>query len=284
MPDPVTALVVGGTQVVGGMMQADAAEDAANIQSGAAGQGIAEQRRQFDALQALLKPYTEAGFPALEQQQAFLGLRGPEAERAAIERIQGGETFQAMARQGEEALLQRASATGGLRGGNIQGALAQFRPALLNQALEQQYSRLGGMTSLGQQSAAGVGTAGMQTGVNVANLLGQQGAALAGGELGQAKAYGQILNMPAQFLGMQYGAGRGGSTGTPGFGNLFSDRRLKKNIKQISTRPDGLNVYEFDYIWGGGRQVGLMAQEVQTIYPGAVSESGGFLMVDYSKV
>ena len=281
MPDPVTALVVGGTQVVGGMMQADAAEDAANIQSGAAGQGIAEQRRQFDALQALLKPYTEAGVPALEQQQAFLGLRGPEAEQAAIDRITSGAGFQESVRQGEEALLQRASATGGLRGGNIQGALAQFRPALLNQALEQQYSRLGGMTSLGQQSAAGVGTAGMQTGTNVANLLSQQGAALAGGELGQAKAYGQVLNMPAQFLGMQYGAG--GKAGV-GFGNMFSDRRLKKNIKQISTRPDGLNVYEFDYVWGGGRQIGLMAQEVQTIYPGAVSESGGYLMVDYSKV
>lgn len=207
MPDPVTALVVGGTQVVGGMMQADAAGDAANIQAGASQAGIAEQRRQFDALQALLKPYTEAGVPALEQQQAFLGLRGPEEERAAIERISGGETFQALQRQGEEALLQRASATGGLRGGNIQGALAQFRPALLNQALEQQYSRLGGMTQLGQRSAAGVGAAGMETGTNIANLLGQQGAALAGGELGQAKAYGQILNMPAQFLGMQYGAG-----------------------------------------------------------------------------
>lgn len=284
MPDPVTALVVGGTQVVGGIMQADAAEEAAGIQAGAAGQGIAEQRRQFDALQALLKPYTEAGVPALEQQQALLGLRGPEAERAAIERISGGAGFQEAVRQGEEALLQRASATGGLRGGNIQGALAQFRPQMLNQAIEEQYGRLGGMTTLGQRSAAGVGAAGMETGTNVANLLGQQGAALAGGELGQAKAYGQILNMPAQFLGMQYGAGRVGPAVTPGFGNLFSDRRLKKNIKQISTRPDGLNVYEFDYIWGGGRQVGLMAQEVQAIYPGAVSESGGFLMVDYSKV
>ena len=281
MPDPVTALVVGGTQVVGGMMQADAAEDAANLQAGAAGQGIAEQRRQFDALQALLKPYTEAGVPALEQQQAFLGLRGPEAEQAAIDRISSGAGFQESVRQGEEALLQRASATGGLRGGNIQGALAQFRPALLNQALEQQYSRLGGMTQLGQRSAAGVGAAGMESGTNVANLLSQQGAALAGGELGQAKAYGQVLNMPAQFLGMQYGAG--GKAGM-GFGNMFSDRRLKKNIKHISTRPDGLNVYEFDYVWGGGRQIGLMAQEVQTIYPGAVSESGGYLMVDYSKV
>jgi len=284
MPDPVTALIVGGSQLIGGAVQGSAAKDAAGTQAAASQAGIEEQRRQFDAMRELLKPYTEAGVPALEQQQAFLGLRGPDAERAAIERISGGETFQALSRQGEEAMLQRASATGGLRGGNIQGALAQFRPQMLNSLIEQQYGRLGGMTALGQQSAAGVGAAGQQTGVNVANLLGQQGAAQAGGELGQAKAYGQVLNMPAQFLGMQYGAGRGGSAGTPGFGNLFSDRRLKKNIKQIGTRPDGLNVYEFDYIWGGGRQVGLMAQEVKAIYPGAVSESGGYLMVDYSKV
>jgi hypothetical protein len=207
MPDPVTALVVGGSQLIGSSMQASAASDAAGIQAGAAEAGVAEQRRQFDALQALLKPYTEAGLPALEQQQAFLGLRGPEAERAAIERISGGERFQELTRQGEEALLQRASATGGLRGGNIQGALAQFRPQVLNSLIEEQYGRLGGMTQLGQRSAAGVGAAGMETGVNVANLLAQQGAARAGGELGEARAYGQLFNLPAQMLGFQYGAG-----------------------------------------------------------------------------
>jgi len=207
MPDPVTGLIVGGSQLLGGMMQADAASEAAGIQAGAAGAGIEEQRRQFDALQALLKPYTEAGLPALQQQQALLGLQGPEAEQAAIERIRGGETFQALAQQGEEALLQRASATGGLRGGNIQGALAQFRPALLNQAIEQQYGRLGGMTTLGQRSAAGVGAAGMESGTNVANLLAQQGAARAGGELGEAKAFSGLFNLPAQVLGFQYGAG-----------------------------------------------------------------------------
>jgi hypothetical protein len=207
MPDPFTALVVGGSQLIGSSMQADAASEAADVQAGAAGAGIAEQRRQFDALQKLLKPYTEVGVPALKAQQAFLGLKGPEAEQAAIERISGGQTFQELAKQGEEALLQRASATGGLRGGNIQGALAQFRPQLLNSLIEQQYGRLGGLTTLGQQSAAGVGTAGMQTGTNVANLLGQQGAAQAGGVLGEAKAYGQLFNLPAQVLGFQYGAG-----------------------------------------------------------------------------
>jgi hypothetical protein len=213
MPDPVTALVVGGSQLIGSTMQASAAGEAAGIQAGAAEAGIAEQRRQFDALQALLKPYTEAGVPALEAQQAFLGLRGPEAERAAIERISGSERFQELTRQGEEALLQRASATGGLRGGNVQAALAQFRPQVLNQLIEEQYGRLGGMTTLGQRSAAGVGAAGMETGTNVANLLAQQGAAQAGGEIGQARAYGQLFNLPGQLLGFQYGAGK-----TPGLG------------------------------------------------------------------
>ena len=304
MPDPVTALVVGGSQLIGSSMQASAAGDAAAIQSGAAEAGIAEQRRQFDAMRELLKPYTEvgvpalkglqpyaeAGAPALEQQQALLGLRGPEAQRAAIAGIEGGAGYQAQVQAGEEALLQRASATGGLRGGNIQSALAQFRPQMLQQEIERQYGRLGGMADIGrvtqqnlaqigQSSAAGTGSAGLQTGTNVANLLSQQGAALAGGELGEAKAYGQLFNLPAQFLGMQMGGGKAG-----GFGNLFSDIRLKKNIKKISTRSDGLNVYEFEYIWGGGRQVGLMAQEVQGVYPDAVSESGGYLMVNYSKV
>lgn len=207
MPDPVTGLIVGGSQLIGGMMQADAASEAAGIQAGASQAGIEEQRRQFDALQALLKPYTEAGLPALAQQQALLGLQGPEAEQAAIERIRGGETFQALTEQGEEALLQRASATGGLRGGNIQAALSEFRPQLLSSLIEQQYGRLGGMTTLGQRSAAGVGAAGMETGTNVANLLAQQGAARAGGELGEAKAFSGLFNLPAQILGFQYGAG-----------------------------------------------------------------------------
>jgi hypothetical protein len=200
-------IAVGGATLISGMAQADAAEGAAAAQSGAAQAGIDEQRRQFDAVQKLLAPYVSAGAPALEAQQAFLGLRGPEAERAAIERIKGGETFQALAGQGEEALLQRASATGGLRGGNIQGALAQFRPALLSSLIDQQYGRLGGMTALGQQSAAGVGAAGQQTGVNVANLLGQQGAAQAGAEIAQGKAFGAIPAAISGGLGLFSGLG-----------------------------------------------------------------------------
>ena len=213
MPDPVTGMIVAGSQLVGSSMQASAAGDAASAQGAASQAGIEEQRRQFDEMRKLLQPYTEAGLPALEQQQTLLGLKGPEAEQAAIARLTGGETFKALAQQGENALLQNAAATGGLRGGNLQAALGQFRPQLLSNLIEQQYGRLGGMTSMGQASAAGVGSAGMQTGTNIANLLGQQGAAEAGGILGEAKAYGQLFNLPAQFVGAQIGAGK-----KPGFG------------------------------------------------------------------
>ena len=213
MPDPVTGMIVAGSQLIGSSMQASAAGDAAAAQGAASQAGIEEQRRQFDEMRKLLQPYTEAGLPALEQQQTLLGLKGPEAEQAAIARLTGGETFKALAQQGENALLQQASATGGLRGGNLQAALGQFRPQLLSSLIEQQYGRLGGMTSMGQASAAGVGSAGMQTGTNIANLLGQQGAAEAGGILGEAKAYWQLFNLPAQFVGAQIGAGK-----KPGFG------------------------------------------------------------------
>jgi hypothetical protein len=189
--------VFGG--ITGAKQAGKAAEAGAATQAAAAGAGIEEQRRQFDKLVELMSPYVAAGVPALTAQQALVGLQGPEAEQAALERITGGSTFQELARQGEEALLQRASATGGLRGGNIQGALAQFRPQLLNQLIEQQYTQLGGLTNIGQASAVRQAAAGQQTGLNVANLLANQAAATAGGQVARGnvgrQTFGDILGV-----------------------------------------------------------------------------------------
>jgi hypothetical protein len=228
----IAGIAIGGATLISANQQANAAKSAAAAQGAASQAGINEQRAQFDAMQKILAPYVSAGTtaiqglapyaaagaPALEQQQALLGLKGPEAERAAIERIRSGETFQALAGQGEEALLQRASATGGLRGGNVQGALAQFRPALLSSLIEQQYGRLGGMTALGQEttsnvarlgqaSAAGTGAAAQTTGTNIATLLGQQGAAQAGADIAQGKAFAAIPSAISGGLGIFSGLG-----------------------------------------------------------------------------
>ena len=136
-----------------------------------------------------------------------------QVQQQAISGIEGGAGFQALARQGEEGILQNASATGGLRGGNVQGALAQFRPALLNQFIEQQYGRLGGMANLGQNSAAGVGAAGVNAATSISDLLGQAGQARAGNALAQGAAFNNALNTITGF--------GTGAEGKAIFGKLF---------------------------------------------------------------
>jgi hypothetical protein len=207
MPDPVTALVVGGTSLASSAVGSNAAKSAGRLQYDASMAGVDETKAAREEMRRLLEPYVAAGGPALQSQMAALGLAGPEAQQAYVSQQEQSPIFQALAGQGEEAIRQNASATGGLRGGNIQGALAQFRPQLLNQFLEQQYGRLGGMTALGQQSAAGVGTSGMQSAGSIADLLAQGGAARAGAKLGSANAFQQSLSLPAQFAGMAIGRG-----------------------------------------------------------------------------
>lgn len=263
MPDPITGLIAGGAGILGsavqsraaqkaGTAQAQAAEAGIEAQTKASESGIAEQRRQFDLAMEMLSPYREAGLSAMgglqpfigggaeayQQQLALAGLLGPEAEAAAIQRVQMRPGFMEEVRAGEEALLQQAAATGGLRGGNIQQALAEFRPEMLRRSIEQEYGRFGGLAgaglgtlgdifSAGQASAAGSASQAQSLGQSVAGLMGQAGAAQAAGfgqagaaragtALGRGQAVQGVLNMPMQVLGMQYGAG-----GPVGFGNLF---------------------------------------------------------------
>lgn len=191
-------VAVAGATVVGGYMASSSASDAASSAAQAQGQAsdksIAESQRQFNAIQELLKPYTSAGTSALSGQQALLGLSGADEQQKAIAGIAGGPQMQAMTQQGENAILQNASATGGLRGGNTQAALAQFRPQLLNQLIQQQYGNLGGLTSIGQNAAAGVGNAGQNSSNQIINALQQQGAAQAGSALAQGQAQSSMWN------------------------------------------------------------------------------------------
>lgn len=185
-------------------------EEAIEMQTESYQKGIDLQREQFDKMQELLNPYVEVGTGAIQQQQALAGLLGAEAQKQAVQEIEQDPQFQALARQGEEAILQQASATGGLRGGNVQGALAQYRPQLLNQQIQQRYAQLGGLAGMGQASAAGVGASGMGLGSSISNLLAQQGAVAAQQPMAQAQL-GQSLSGRTQgAVGTLLGAYTGG--------------------------------------------------------------------------
>jgi hypothetical protein len=188
------AAAVIGSAVIGGAVSMSAASKAGKAQVQAADRAAEEQRAAREEMRTLLNPYVSAGTPALQAQMAALGLSGPEAQQAFVTQQEQSPFFQSMAQQGENAILANASATGGLRGGNVQGALAQFRPALLNQFLEQQYSRLGDLTKVGQASAAGVGANSMTAASNIGNAYTNAGQARAGSIMGQAGAFNQSLN------------------------------------------------------------------------------------------
>jgi len=70
-----------------------------------------------------------------------------------------------------------------------------------------------------------------------------------------------------------------------------SDRRIKENVKRIGDHPAGFGLYLFDYRsdfrgdWGHGRQFGVMADEVESVFPQAVSVGiDGYKRVDYSMI
>lgn len=189
--------VVGG--ITGANDQAKAAESAAQTQAATSQAAIDEQKRQFDSIVKLLSPYVNTGTNAVNAQADILGLNGAANSMQAINSLQNSPIFQGIAQQGENAILQNSAATGGLRGGNTQAALAQYRPALLQQYLQQHFQNLGSLSGLGQASAAGQASAGQASAANIGNLLGQKGAALTGGQIAsgnqQANAFNSLVGL-----------------------------------------------------------------------------------------
>jgi hypothetical protein len=177
---------------------------------------IAEQRRQFNVVQQLFQPYVQAGTGTLAQQLNLIGAGGPEAQQTAIDAIRMGPEYQQLVQAGEEAILQNASATGGLRGGNVQRSLAEFRPQVLSNLINQQYSRLGGITQLGQASAAGQAAQGSAISANISQLQADQGTAMAQSILAQGQARANMFGNVAGAIG----AGLGQYAGFQTFGGL----------------------------------------------------------------
>ncbi|MHC4648676.1 MAG: hypothetical protein ACYTBJ_24735 [Planctomycetota bacterium] len=175
--------------------------------------GVEEQRRQFDITQEQFAPFREAGVGALAQQQALLGLSGPEAQQAAMAGLQESPAQQFLRSRAERGLLRNQAAIGGLGGGNIRTALQQQGVGFAQQDIANQFNRLGVLTGGGQAATQNVAQLGAQTAQGVAAGLGQAGAARASGILGAQQARGQFMG---QLGNVALGAGIGSQI--PGVG------------------------------------------------------------------
>jgi hypothetical protein len=171
------------------------------------------QRDATSAAMQTLSPYSDAGTGAISQMQALSGAAGADAQAQALAGIENSPMFQGLVQQGESALLQNAAATGGLRGGNTAAALAQFRPQMLNQQIQQQMQNLGGIAGMGMN--ANSQTAGLQ------------------GTLGDIDAANAMSNYNLQkgFIGDVAGMGLSLATGgIPGVPPLFGGDGLFSNL------------------------------------------------------
>ena len=200
-----STLVGAASSVMAGRAQSRAAERAGAAQERSAQLSIAEQRRQFNEVQRLFQPYVAAGTGSLAAQMNLIGMGGEDAQQAAIEQLRMGPEYQMLVREGEEAILQNAAATGGLRGGNVQQALADFRPQILSGLINQQYSRLGGITQIGQASAAGQAAQGSAISGNISQLQADAGTAMAQSLLAQGQARGNMFGNIAGALSQGVG-------------------------------------------------------------------------------
>lgn len=65
-------------------------------------------------------------------------------------------------------------------------------------------------------------------------------------------------------------------------GIKYSDRRLKEDVQRVGRLDNGLPVYAYRMIGSPVTEIGLMADEVEQKFPGAVHQRpNGFKMVDY---
>lgn len=94
--------------------------------------------------------------------------------------------------------------------------------------------------------------------------------------------YGSVSNLTRS------GQGTGADGGAVTKNWKGSDRSIKENIARIGDHAMGIGLYLYDYKpkfrdqWGHGRQLGVMADEVEAIMPEAVTRHpDGYRTVNY---
>lgn len=195
----VIAAVVGGVATIGGSIasssaQKSAANKAADAQTAANQAAMEQQQAQYEQTRSDLMPWQQAGTSALGAQGDLLGLNGATAQQSAITSQQNSPMYESLFRNGQNTLLANASATGGLRGGNTQGALANFGKDTLAQVIDAQLTRLGGVSEQGQNAAAQTGQFGANAANQTSQLLNNTGAAQANAAYAVGGANANMIN------------------------------------------------------------------------------------------
>lgn len=180
---------IAGSVVVSGVASAIGSSKAAKSQKKSAQAGMSSEERMFDRSLRLQEPYREAGYDALEGLQ---GLADPTQRAGMLEDYYDSGEYQQLSGQVEEQQLRNAAATGGIRGGANQAALATIAPQLGQQylsGLNQQYT---GLANMGMGAASQGSAQATQLGGSLSALQQQAGQASASNALAQGNIFGNV--------------------------------------------------------------------------------------------
>lgn len=212
-----------GTQV-GGIIGAAKAKKyskkAMKAQVAAAEKGIGEVNKGWDYTQGLLSPWQQMGTGAIGAYGGLVGLGGPEQQQAAIEQLKQSPYYQSLYGAGEEAILQNASATGGLRGGNTQRSLADFGRDTLSQTIQQQLQNLAPGMQYGYGATGAGAQYGTQHSADISNLYLGEGQAKAADYMRRAAATNAMWQGIGGAVGGAVDMGMAAIGGGGGFGAI----------------------------------------------------------------
>ena len=178
MPYAVAALAVGAYTAD---QQSDAAKDAANAQGRANDAAIEEQRAAREEYQTNIAPYLAQGGGALSTLARLNA-----GDMTAFQQDPG---YQFSLDQALEAVRNRGAAAGNYGGGGTTSDLLRVATGLANQGYGDFYNRRYNLAALGQNAAAGAGTASMNTASNIGNLLSSTGQAQGNAAINSANAW-----------------------------------------------------------------------------------------------
>jgi hypothetical protein len=176
--------------VVGGAMEASAAEKAAETQSQAAQNALQLQREMFEYQKGLLEPYRTAGTKALERLSGAMGLGGPGSQQQMLE-MDPGYGFRLG--EGLKALERMQASRGNFLSGGALKAGQRFAQDTASQEYGNAYNRLANIAGLGQTVGGQLGNAAAGFGTSAGNIMGQEANALAAGRAARGSAYSNAI-------------------------------------------------------------------------------------------
>lgn len=174
---------------VGAYTSGKSSEKAADKQVDAANAGAQVIRDNYLDTKAALKPYGDAGIPALNRQQALLGLQGVDKQKAAFDQFRTSPAFEFNRSNALRDVNQQASSTGQLRSGNRLAALTDRLSGLYSQEYNNYFNQLGSNVGVGLGATTALAGVGQNAAAGQAQQYNMAGNAAAQGTLGRAAAF-----------------------------------------------------------------------------------------------